>query len=96
MTTLLNGKQLAELLGVCTRTVFRMYSDGRIPVIRTSKKKGALCRFDPDAVIAALKGLKAENEMDDAIAAKKVAIAQQAQVTPSLRATPLLSLDEMP
>lgn len=72
MTKLLNRKQLAELLGVCTHTVFRMYRDGRIPVIRTSEIKGAHCRFDPDAVIAALKGLKAENEMDDAIAAKEV------------------------
>jgi len=49
-----------------------MYRDGRIPVIRTSEIKGAHCRFDPDAVIAALKGLKAENEMEDEMREEEV------------------------
>jgi excisionase family DNA binding protein len=47
------AREIAELLGVSTWTVYGWARDRRIPTIRATPR---IVRFDADAVIAALEG----------------------------------------
>jgi excisionase family DNA binding protein len=47
------AREIAELLGVSTWTVYGWARDQRIPTIRATPR---IVRFDADAVIAALEG----------------------------------------
>lgn len=47
------AKEIAEILGVSTWTVYDWSRSGRIPAIRATPR---VVRFDADAVLAALEG----------------------------------------
>jgi excisionase family DNA binding protein len=58
MEPLLTSAGVAELLGCNDTLVEQMAKDGRIPAVRI----GRLLRFDPEAVLAALRGRAAPHE----------------------------------
>ena len=53
---LLNRQQIAELIGVSTRTISNLVSSRRIPVIKFGKS----VRFDPSKVLKALEKYEIE------------------------------------
>ena len=58
---LLTVRQIATRLGVAPRTVQEWARCGRIPAMRISAK---VIRFDWQAVVAAVRGVKAAQEVD--------------------------------
>jgi excisionase family DNA binding protein len=50
------AREITEILGISEWTVYQWAKSGRIPVIRLSRR---IVRFDADAVLAALKEVRA-------------------------------------
>ena len=64
MAILVNGKKMAEMIGVCQATLNRYARDHRIPRIQMSRTFNL---FDPDAVLAALEAA----EHDEALGLRR-------------------------
>ena len=58
---LLTAAELADRLAVSARTIREWARSGRIPEVRASER---VRRFDYEAVVAALKGIGAQDDRD--------------------------------
>ena len=69
MTSFVDIKAIAALLGCCTKTVRRKVRKGLIPVIQPDGP-GTLMRFDLDDVLRSLKSMPVEHTNADASESK--------------------------